>query len=66
MRASSSRSITAARALWDEEKPDGEDGQETDAERAEADAHIIKFVSEKLEKVKIGDPSEDLEDEIET
>ncbi|KAH8729975.1 Six-hairpin glycosidase-like protein [Ilyonectria robusta] len=62
---SSSRSITA-RALGDEEKPDGGDGQETDAERAEADAHIIKFVSEKLEKVKIGDPSEDLEDEIET
>lgn len=66
MRASSSRSITIAPALGDEEKADGVDGQGIDAERAEADAHIIKFVSEQLEKVKVGDPSEDLEDEIET
>lgn len=66
MRASSSRSITVAPALGDDEKADGVDGQGIDAERAEADAHILKFVSEQLEKVKVGDPSEDLEDEIET
>jgi hypothetical protein len=64
-RASSSRSISIAQVLGGGENGEAVSEQTVDAEKTELDAHLEKFISEQLEKVKIGDPSGNLEDEIE-
>jgi 3'-phosphoadenosine 5'-phosphosulfate (PAPS) 3'-phosphatase len=65
IRATSSRSICIAQVLGDRENRKAASEESDDVGTTEADAHLQKFISEQLEKVKIGDPLGDLEDEIE-
>jgi hypothetical protein len=64
-RASSSRSISIAQVIGGGENGEAVSEQRDNAGETAADAHLEKFISEQLERVKIGEPSGDLEDEIE-
>lgn len=65
-RSSSTRAFQSGR-YFAEEREDDEKAMEADSsKKAEADALLAKYVSEQLEKVRIGGSPLDIKDEIET
>lgn len=65
-RLSSTRAFQSDR-YFAEEGQDEEKAVEADSsKKAEADALLANYISEQLEKVKIGDSALDIKDEIET
>lgn len=65
-RSSSTRAFQSDQ-YFTEEREDGDEAMEVNnSKKAEANALVAKYVSEQLEKVKIGDSPLDIKDEIET